>query len=216
MSKPVIIIGAGGHGRVLAATLQQLKWPILGITDPGKTDMIGVFSGLDYLGDDDRIADYPTAEILLANGLGSVRNTDHRADLFTAFRSKGYRFARIIHPAATLLASAECAEGVQIMAGAVIGVETRLEENVLVNTGTIVEHGCRVGAHSHVASGAVICGDCALGSNVHVGAGATLIQGIEVGDGAIIAAGSVVTKSVPAGVLAAGVPAQIKRYSPHD
>ncbi len=211
MNRPIIIVGAGGHGRVLADTLRQLNSDILGVTDPLQPKLTGVFADIHYLGRDDVIRQYSASEVRLVNALGSVRNTQPRADIYLDFKADGYGFANVIHPSSQVLSHQPQGEGIQVLAGAIVNVDTLLGHNVLINTGVIVEHGCRIGPHTHIASGAIICGDCHIGDSVHIGAGSTVIQGIRIGDGAIIAAGSVVTRDIPSGTLVAGVPAEIKR-----
>ena len=210
MSRPVILLGGGGHARVVAETVQAMGLSLLGFTDP--RDTAAVLPGVERLGGDEAVLARRPEEVFLANGLGSTRSTDTRRRLFEDFAERGYAFARLTHPAAVVSPHATAlGRGVQILAGAVVGPGAALDDNVLVNTRAVVEHDARVGAHSHLAPGAVICGGCRIGTGVHVGAGAVVLQGLQVGDGAIIAAGAVVTADVEPLTLTAGVPARPKR-----
>lgn len=208
--RQVIILGGGGHGRVLADCLQLSGRRILGYTAPQR--QADLAKGIAWLGTDQVLAEHDPATIELVNGLGSTGSTARRRQLFSHWSGRGYRFAAARHPATIIAAlDVHLGQGCQLLAGSLLGPGVDLGDNVLVNSRAVIEHDCRVGEHSHVATGAVVCGGCRIGSGVHIGAGATLIQGIRVGDGAIIAAGSVVTKDVDPLTLVAGVPGRPKR-----
>lgn len=210
MSTPLIVIGGGGHARVLMEALHRRLAKVTGFTDPQPMDS-GAFL-YPYLGDDMRVNDYRPDDIRLVNGLGGTQDNAPRRLLFERWRQRGHQFASVVHPLAIVANHrVESGEGLQLLAGAVIGVGSRLGDNVLINTRAVVEHDCLVGDHVHVASGAVLCGGCRVENGVHIGAGATVIQGVNIGAGAVIAAGSVVTRDVESLTLVAGVPAYRKK-----
>jgi len=213
MSTPLIVIGGGGHARVLMETLHRRLLRVIGFTDPMPRD--GDDFLYPYLGDDGVIRDFAPDEIELVNGLGGVGDNGLRRSLFADWWARDYRFASVIHPFAIVANhQVEMKQGVQVLAGAVVGVGASLGNNVLVNTRAVVEHDCALGEHVHVASGAVLCGGCSVGAGAHIGAGATLIQGVNVGEGAVVAAGAVVTRDVEPHSLVAGVPAAAKSAKP--
>lgn len=196
MTKPIIVLGGGGHAKVLIDMLRRLDCRVLGMVDPNQT--IGsVVHGLEVLGVDNAVFDYPAAEIELVNGIGSLpKDKGLRAGLFNAFSAKGYRFKTLIDPTAIVAADVELSDGVQVMAGVIIQAGTEIALNTIVNSGAIVDHDCRIGSHVHIAPGAVLSGAVEVGDAVHIGTGATIIQGISIGAGSIIGAGSVITQSI--------------------
>jgi UDP-perosamine 4-acetyltransferase len=196
MSKPVILLGSGGHARVLLDMLRRLDVELLGLADPNR--LAGSeYLGVNILGDDSAIWAYPADSVELVNGIGSLpRDAGLRAALFEKCRAQGYRFRTLIDPRAFTATDVVLAEGVQLMAGAIIQSGTEIAENCIINSGAIVEHDCRIGCDVHIAPGAVLSGGVELGDKVHVGTGATIIQGIRIGSGSVIGAGSVVTRDV--------------------
>ncbi len=194
--KPVILLGSGGHARVLLNLLRRLQVEILGITDPLRT-VSDDFFGIRILGDDTAVLQYTAEQIELVNGLGSLpKDAGLRAGLFSKFQQSGYHFKTLIDPTAFVAADAELAEGVQVLAGVIIQAGTIIAENCIVNSGAIVEHDCRIGRHAHIAPGAVLCGGVEVGDHVHIGSGAILIQGVRLGAQSVIGAGSVVTRDI--------------------
>jgi sugar O-acyltransferase (sialic acid O-acetyltransferase NeuD family) len=211
--KPVIILGAGGHASVLIDALQQLGVEIMGITDPDKTVWGQTLMDVEVLGPDEKLLDIHPERILLVNALGSTSNTNARRTLFETWHGKGYSFASVVHPKAVVARSVSLAEGVQVLAGAIINPLTTVGINTIVNTGAIVEHDCTIGDHVHLAPGVRVAGNVTLGHSTHVGIGSTLIQGLGIGDNCLIAAGAVVIRSVPDNSVVMGVPGKIINVS---
>ncbi|WP_034381993.1 acetyltransferase [Herbaspirillum sp. CF444] len=206
MSGGIIILGAGGHARVLLSALAGM--PVLGLTDadPLKTGVL--IAGIPVLGTDDVLKEHAVDSILLVNGIGSVGSSAGRRALFDRCKSAGYTFAQVCHPSAVVVAGVVLGEGAQIMAGVVLQTGCSIGENSIVNTGAIIDHDCRIGRHVHVAPGAVLSGGVEVGDNVHIGTGATLIQGVRIGEGSLVGAGAVVVRDVPPGTKVVGVPAK--------
>ncbi|MBC9784431.1 acetyltransferase [Heliobacterium chlorum] len=206
--KPSLLLGMGGHARVLLDILGKRRWPLLGFIakdDPGREAFL---AGIPVLGNDESVYEYPANSVYLINGVGTTGKSTVRRSLYERFISSGYQFATIVHPSALLADGIELAKGCQVMAGAVIQPGCFIGENSIINTRAVIDHDCSIGKHVHVAPGAVLCGDVKVEDNVMVGAGATVIQGIYIGADSIIAAGAVVVKDVPAKSVVMGVPAK--------
>jgi UDP-perosamine 4-acetyltransferase len=202
--KPFIIVGGGGHARVVASTLRELGTSILGFTDP---DSNASLEDVEHLGSDAALADYTPSEVALTVGVGSVESTIRRAHLFDEVKNTNFDFPPVVHPDAFLASETSIRIGSQVMAGAVVQAGTALAENVIVNTNATIDHDCEVGAHTHVAPGATVSGEVSLGAQVHVGTGASLIQGVHVGARSVVGAGAVVIEDVPPDSVVVGVPA---------
>lgn len=207
MDKPVIIIGAGGHAKVLYDSLRLMGVEMLGKLDkcPPPVDRVG---DLPIIGDDSAISAYSNDAVELVNGLGSVGDTALRASIYYKFKKLGYGFRQVIHPAAIIASDCILGEGVQVMAGAVVNTGTRIAEDSIINTGAVVDHDCSIGSHVHIAPGATLSGGVQVGDGSHIGTGATVIQGVSIGRNALVGAGAVVLRDVPPGAKVVGVPAK--------
>lgn len=206
---PLIILGGGGHARVLVDTLLLQGREILGYTDLSKAG--GKILGAMRLGDDSAVLKHGPGEVMLVNGVGSVGSPASRKKLFELYSSKGYHFHTVVHPSAVIAGDVTLQEGAQIMAGVVVQPGSRVGVNSILNTGALVDHDCVIGAHAHVAPGAVLSGNVRIGDEAHVGTGAALIQGVAVGSRSIVGAGTVVLGNVPPCVTFVGVPGRIIR-----
>ena len=198
MKKPVVLLGSGGHAKVLLGILQRCGYEITGVTDPARVPGSD-WLGCRVLGGDEAVRRFEPDQVLLVNGIGSLpRDGRIRTKVFDDFSAVGYRFQTLLDPAAFVADQVRLAGGVQVMAGAVIQVGVLIAENCIVNSGAIIDHECRIGRHVHIAPGAVLSGGVEVGDGVHIGTGAVVIQGIRIGAGSIVGAGSVVTKDVSA------------------
>jgi len=202
---PVIVIGGGGHAKVLVSALCLRKRSVLGFVDPnlGLPPLLGA----PHLGNDNAVLGYPPDGVQLVNGVGSISCTRNHQNVYDWFVQKGYCFATVVHPSAVIAPEVQIEDGVQVLAGAVVQAGCRLGVNVIVNTGARVDHDCIIDSHAHVAPGVTICGAVHVGTGAHIGAGATVIQGIRIGAGSVVGAGALVIRDIPQGAKVAGVPA---------
>ena len=199
-SLPLLILGAGGHAKVLLEALFREQHKIIGVATPhldSGTDYLGV----NVLGSDEAVFEYDIQEVLLINGVGSVPGNQLRWDLSVTMRERGYRFGNVIHPNSTIATDVLLAEGVQLMAGTVIQPGSKIGQDSIINTGSQIDHDSIIGDQCHIAPGVILSGEVQIGDNVHIGTGAKVIQGITIGEGSVIAAGTTVYKDVPSGVM---------------
>jgi sugar O-acyltransferase (sialic acid O-acetyltransferase NeuD family) len=206
VSLPLIVVGGGGHAKVLISTLLLQHRSVLGFVDP--KPLLPPLLGIAHLGDDCAAFLHPPDQVRLVNGVGSIDSTVLRRAVYEKFRERQYIFDTVIHPSAIIAPEVHIEDGVQIMAGAVVQPGSRLGANVIINTGARVDHDCVIDAHSHVAPGVTLSGHVYIGKGAHVGTGASIIQGIKVNAGGIVGAGAVVIDDVPAGATVVGVPAK--------
>jgi UDP-perosamine 4-acetyltransferase len=189
--RPIIVLGAGGHARVLIDALQLINAEIIGITAPEHCNP----NDPPYLGDDNAILTYAYSDILLVNGMGSLPGNNRRQEIFKQFHKLGYHFCSVIHPSATIASNVKIAEGVQIMAGAIIQPGVDIGQNSIINTGATIDHDCKIGEDVHIAPGSTLCGDITVGNRVHIGCGTTIIQNISIASDMQLAAGSLINNT---------------------
>lgn len=208
MTLPVIIIGGGGHAKVLVSTLLFLGREIIGFTEADEQKQGQNLAGVPIIGNDDTILQYKPDQIELINGIGSVNLPVKRMEIYNRYKGLGYKFASVVHPSALLEKDTKISEGVQIMAGAIVQTGCTIGENTIINTGAILDHDCIIGAHVHIAPGVTLSGGVHIDSMSHIGTSATIIQGIKIGKNCLIGAGSIVVKDIPSGSKIVGVPAR--------
>ncbi len=206
-TKNLILLAAGGHGRVLLDAMLAQNLVVQGVLDPALPVGSRVLQHT-VLGADDWLLERRSDEFLLANGVGTLPGSSQRRLLFERWKAAGFGFASVCHPAAVVGRDVTLMQGSQIMAGAIVQTGAEIGENTVVNTGARVDHDCRLGSHVFIGPGAVLCGGVSIAANAFVGAGAVLVQGIVVGEGAVVGAGAVVTRNVDAGVQVLGNPAR--------
>lgn len=210
IDSPVVILGAGGHAKVLLSLLQAIGAQVRGVCDPGLVAAsVSTWRGIPVLGGDEALEHLDPSITGLVNGMGQVVGSSRRRSLFESLCAKGFTFPALVHPTAWVDASVKLHAGVQVMAGAVIQPDAMIGANTIVNTGARIDHDCIIAEHVHVAPGAVLCGGVTVACGAFIGAGSTTIQGLSIGESCIVGAGAVLVRDLQAGHLAVGSPVRI-------
>lgn len=205
MKNKVIIIGAGGHAKVVIDCIkQENKYHIEAVVDDNyKNRTIFNFNVVKK----DNEGQYKDSFTIIAIGNNATRK-------IIAEKLESV-FISTIHPSAVVSSYAKVGNGSQIFASAVVNADATIGKHVIINTGAIVEHDCLVGDYTHLSPNSCIGGNVTIGSCSHIGIGATVIEGISIGSNVIIGAGAVVIANIPDNCTAVGIPAKpIKFHNP--
>lgn len=205
-----VILGGGGHARVLIDALQLINQvELYGVLVPDESLWSSDIFGVPVLGGDDLLpglADQGVDSFVV--GLGSVGDSRIRQRLFHYGLDQGLDVLSVRHPTAILSPHARLGRGSQFLPGSIVNAGAVIGENVIINSGAIIEHDCQIGDHVHVATGAHLSGTIQVGEGAHIGTGAVVRQGIKIGENAIVGAGAVVVKDVLPDTCVVGVPAR--------
>ena len=203
--KEIVVIGGGGHTRVLVGVAASLAWPIRGIITRN-AQLVGTsIHDVAVLGLEESYV-LNADEVTLINGVGNAANRkgtglDVRSGIYARYTAQGFTFLTLVSPDAMVQPFATLHAGAQVMAGAVVQAGCVVGENSIINTRVTIDHDCHIGEHCHVAPGAVLCGDVVVGAASHIGAGAIITQGVRIGSNVVVGAGALVTRDVPDGML---------------
>lgn len=211
----VIILGAGGHGYVVADILMRghesgAPARPVGYLDDDPALAGWSFLGLPVLGPVSMWSEIPHDALVVAIGENQTRKR-----LFQMMADRGEKFAVARHPSAVVAPDVLIGPGSMICAGVVVNPGSVIGANVILNTGCTVDHHNRIGDHVHIAPGVHLGGEVVIEEGVLVGIGATIMPQRQVGAWGIVGAGALVHHDVPAGLTAVGVPARIRKVPRH-
>lgn len=202
-SRPVWLIGGGGHGKVVVAALRAAGMRAAGIFDSDPETWGRRVLDVPVVGDLPTPAWWGREACLgfLAIGANHVRQKLARVHA-------PLDWPVVIHPRATVDDDAQIGEGTLVSAGAVIQPGATVGSHVVINTGGVVEHDVRVGAFAFVAPGACLAGGVTIGEGTFIGVNASVLPGVSIGAWSTVGAGAVVIDDLPPNVTAVGVPAR--------
>ncbi len=203
----VLIIGAGGHGQVVADTLFQMQKAGENIEPVGFVDDDPQQQGKEYL------------QLLVLGSIADIININHdsiivaignnqvRKHLFTTLRKNGAQFQTAIHPRAIISPNSQVGIGSVVMAGVVVNTGSIIGENVILNTNATIDHHCCIEAHAHIAPGCNLGGGVTVKEQAFIGIGTTIMPRRTIGKSSTVGAGAVVTKDVLPKTTVIGIPA---------
>lgn len=196
----IVILGAGGHAKVIADLVHDSGHTVKGFLDDRVT---GSVLDIPVLG---RLAEAPRfTDCRFIMGIGDNAVRERLAARFVL------PWHTAVHPTAVIGRGVSLAEGAVAMAQAVVQASASVGRHAIVNTGAIVEHDCLVEDFVHIAPRAVLCGGASAGRLSLIGAGAVVIPGRRVCGHAVVGAGAVVTEDVNSPCTVVGVPARVLR-----
>jgi sugar O-acyltransferase (sialic acid O-acetyltransferase NeuD family) len=197
--EPVAVIGAGGHAKVVIATLAAAGYPIAGVFDDDRHKWGAAIRGVPVRGPLTECRTFRRAVI-------AVGNNRARCEIALAFPEM--EWATVAHPTAHVDSCARLGPGAVVCAGAVVQPDAVLGAQVIVNTGASVDHDCEVEDGVHLAPGVRLAGGVRIGRGAFLGIGSVVIPNLRIGEWTTVGAGAVVIQDLPARVTAVGVPAR--------
>ena len=198
--KRITIIGASGHGKVVADIAKLNGYEEIVFLDDN--EQVKVCGKYPVVGDSKNAANVDN-DIFVAIG-----NADIRKRIMEPYPDK--TFPVLIHPHAVIADDVIIGKGTVIMAGTIVNSDVVIGKGCILNTSSSVDHDCIVGDYTHVAVGAHLCGSVTVGSETWIGAGATVSNNISIYRGCMVGAGAVVVSDIMEKGTYIGVPAKLK------
>lgn len=195
----MIIIGAGGHAKVICSIIEVSNEEVEAIYDDNNSivdlnnyKVIGPYNPNAFIG----------KKLIIAIGNNQIRKKVANYVL--------HSFGKLIHPSVIIDKTAQVGVGSVLLHGSIIQRDVEIGCQTIINTNASIDHDCKIGDYVHISPGAVLCGNVTVGEGSQVSANATILPGINIGKWSIIGAGSVITKDVPDNSLVIGIPGKIK------
>ena len=204
MSRTLLILAYGGHGRVVADTALDCGYDTIAFLDDD-SDTISRSTPFPVLGPTRNMA---TLVERWPSAIAAIGDGSRRLTLFQDLKHARYATPSLIHPSAVVSRGALVGEGVFVAPGAIINTGARIADAVIINTGARIDHDCEIGAGTHIAPGATLSGNVVVGRTSWIGAGSSVRQGVRIGDNVMIGVGAAVVADIPNAGVYVGVPAR--------
>jgi len=205
--KSLAIMGASGHGKVVAETAELSGWSVQCFFDDAypekqKNSKWPILGNTSHLLN--RLDEFDAVHVAIG---------DNKTRLYKikTFLDAGAHIATIVHPSASISKSASLKDGVSVFANSTVQAETIVGVGSILNTNSSVDHDCKLGEGVHISPGVNLGGYVKVGDRSWIGIGSAVIQCIEIGRDVIIGAGSAVVSRIPDSCVAVGVPCKITR-----
>jgi len=208
----VVLIGAGGHGRVVLDILRagEIYRPT-GFLDADPQLTGQKVGGLPVLGQLNFLPKLKAQKVKAV--IISIGDNHPRLQYFRKISDLGFDLVNAIHPKSHISPTAKLGRNVVVAAGAVISTDAKVGDSVIVNTSAVVDHECRIGNAVHICPSATLAGRVSVGDETFVGMGCNILQCLKIGSHAVIGAGAVVLGDVPDGATVVGVPGRVIRVA---
>jgi len=201
MKDKLIIIGASGHGKVVAdIAIKMNKWQSIAFLDDDEA--IKASMGIEVIG---KTADAFTykdeADFFVAIGSNSTREK-----IQEKFIDEGLNVVSLIHPSAVIATDVEVGIGTVVMAGVVINSSTRIGKGCIINTSSSLDHDNTIEDYVHISPGASLAGTVKVGKGSWLGIGSIVSNNVNICSGCKVGAGAAVVKDITEPGTYVGVP----------
>jgi sugar O-acyltransferase (sialic acid O-acetyltransferase NeuD family) len=203
----ILVVGAGGHGQVVADAILARAAAGAPVAVAAFLDRDPALAGTALMGA--RVVGEPDlADVAFDAVVVAVGANAQRARIAADFEARGTAFAAVVHPSAILGYGVTVAPGAMIMAGVVVNTAARVGPHAILNTGCSVDHHGVIGACAHIAPGARLGGDVRIGEGAMIGIGSAVLPQRMVGAWATVGGGALVARDVAERETVVGVPAR--------
>ncbi|MEI6755317.1 MAG: acetyltransferase [Paludibacter sp.] len=204
--KSLAILGAGGHGKVIADTALLSGWDNVVFFDDAWPNF-RFLGPWEVRGHTCKILEHSEEfdGVIVAIGNNLIRLQKQ-----IQLQQVKINIVKIIHPSATVSTFSEIGEGSVVFAGVVVNAFAKIAKGCIINTSATIDHDCVLAEGVHVSPGAHLGGNVRVGKLSWIGIGASVIQGIHIGDNVIVGAGAAVIDDILSNITVAGVPAYQK------
>lgn len=195
----LVVIGAGGHGKVIADIALRNGYSDLSFVDDYAT---GQCMNFPIIGNTELLENLNDGKTDFVIAIGNNKTRSMIAERYHV------HWVKLIHPSAQIAYGVEIGEGTVVMAGAVINPDAKVGKHCIVNTCAVVEHDNCLGDYVHVSPNAALGGTVHVGRKSHIGIGAAVRNNITIANDTVIGAGAVVVKDLTEGTTYIGIPAR--------
>ena len=186
----LIIIGAGGHGRVVA---DASSVPAVFLDED--TSLEGV------VGTPSELSNVSTNEDGIVVAIGDNKT---RLQMLSGINQA----ITLVHESAIVSNAVSLGVGTVVLAGAIININAKIGVGCIVNTGATIDHDCQLADGVHISPGVNLGGNVTVGECSWIGIGACVKDGVTIGNNVIVGAGAAVVNDIPDNVTVVGVPAK--------
>jgi UDP-perosamine 4-acetyltransferase len=207
----VLIVGAGGHGKVVLDILRAagVHTPV-GFIDADTSLAGSTIGGLSVFGPPNQLPKLAKKVKAAIIAIGDNRTRMSYAQILI---DHGFELINALHPTASVSGSARLGCNVVIAAGAIVCAEATVGDSTIINTAAVVDHECEIGVAAHVCPTVALAGRVRIGEGAFIGLGSKVIPCISIGEHAVVGAGAVVIRDIPSYATAVGVPAKVIKLS---
>lgn len=203
--KKLAILGASGHGKIVADLAEICGWETAEFFDDA-SDAKGSINGCwPIVGN---MSDFMLSSNLYAGAVVAIGNNNIRSKLSETLLVRNIPLVTLIHPTAVVSRYAQIGKGSIIVAGAVINAYAIVGRGAIINTNASVDHDCHLGNYVHISPGVNLAGGVVIGDNSWIGIGASVKQQVTIGSQVTVGAGAVVVNNILDNLTVAGVPAR--------
>ena len=202
-----MVIGGGGHAKVLISILKKCSYEVVGYTDHYD---LGNILGISYLGTDSVLKEIREESGVshAVVGIGKVDCSDTRLRIQEDVKRWGLRFPIITSPRSSVNEDVVLGEGTVVFDGAVINSGARIGKACIINSNSTVEHDCIIEDDVHIGPGAAVSGGVEIGHHCMIGVGASIRHGVTIVSGSLVGAGATVSRNIQDSGTYVGTPAR--------
>ncbi|MCX8022727.1 MAG: acetyltransferase [Syntrophorhabdaceae bacterium] len=200
MDDGIVVVGAGGHAKVVIGTAIECGLKVSFILDDNPTKWGKEIFSTEIKGP---ISKFSKEKYPAIMAIGDNRTRKRIVETLEQFQ-----WITIIHPSSYVHPSSKIGVGTVVFAGSIIQPDVRIGEHCIINTGATVDHDCVIGNFVHIAPGVNIAGGVTIEDGVFMGIGSKVVIGKKIGEWSIVGAGGVVVEDIPPEVIAKGLPAK--------